>query len=616
MATSQHYIANLTAYALYTVKRAAATFIQKVATSGGVITFPSTTGATFNVDRQDTYTVPADFHTKYAAIIAPVPGETVLAPADVRLIAAGGDYNNLSPATVNEIQWFNGDTPLSVSGSDQYRSIFRARTTLAAGTYRIWCRVTYSDGTTTDSKPHTITVSAAPAYGSTITLTGNTAWNAAALGSGTLSGTGGSKIKIDGAGFVINGTASANLSWTHVDVVNLGATSGQTLTKGLDITVTGNLTWNTVRFYQCGSLEATVNNGTAQTVTITDCLFASNSRVPIGKNPDDSPESIVGNDSLPVLIVDGTATGAKVFTGNNVGAAPVILNSSNWTVGGATAAVENVFMGPRAGLFLTGNHSSSSFTGTVKRNFSYNIYYGEWSQSSNFELQGTTTGNTTVEHNVIMGSSWPVRGLSCEFRYNLILGDIWHHEGCWFGTGNGNCHHNVIRTSDIAAGRGGLWNLGSVSPTIRNNTLDGVNNSGGGSMFVSPGGTPVFNSNAVIRSDSFAVTVSGGGLTANYNGFSANDTNGYSHQGLQANDTTAAPAFQSVPAVFCPFDLAAVWNRTKTVASVLADYRTYYKPTNVAYDAGDTSVYGANNPIGAICRAGVSNSNDLFGTLN
>ena len=613
----RHIVTNLTPYEQFTVERAGATLLQRVASGGGTISFPATTGATFNIDQQTTFTTPADFHTKYAALMAPVPGETILAPGELRLSASGGDFNNLGGTTADAIQWFNGDTALSVSDSHQYRTIFRARVTgLIAGTYRIWCRVTYSDGTFTDSKPHVVTVAAAPTYGSTITLTGNTAWNSATLGSGTLTGSSGSKIKIDAAGFVINGSASANLSWTHVDVFNLGATSGSTLTKGMDITVTGNLSWNTVRFYTCGALEATVNNGTAQTVGVTGCLIASNSRTPVGQNPDDSPAGSVTADTLPALIIDGTASGAKTFTANNIGASMVILATAGWTIGGSNAADENIFMGPRAGLFLTANHSTSSFTGTVKRNLIYNIYYGEWSQSSALELMGISTANGTIEHNVIAGSSWPVRGIGCEFRYNLVLADYWHHEGNWCASGlSANIHHNVFRMSDVASGRANLWNLNSASPTIRNNTFDCVNNTGGGPAFVSPGGTPVLNSNIFYRSDGTAVTISGGGVTADYNCFNSNDTDGYSNQGLQANDTTASPSFNAVPSVNIPFDLSAVWNRTKTAAQILTDYRGYYQPTNSAMDAGDTGTYGANNPIGAIARSGVSNSNDLFGTL-
>src|SRR6185369_12488778 len=72
-----------------------------------------------------------------------------------------------------------------------------------------------------------------------------------------------------------------------------------------------------------------------------------------------------------------------------------------------------------------------------------------------------------------------------------------------------------------------------------------------------------------------------------------------------------------VPGVtdWVPFDLKQVYEGTLTVASMLATTRTAYTPTNSAYDAGDTAVFGSGNPIGAIPRSGVTNSADLFGKI-
>ena len=48
----------------------------------------------------------------------------------------------------------------------------------------------------------------------------------------------------------------------------------------------------------------------------------------------------------------------------------------------------------------------------------------------------------TVENNVINDSSWPVRGVACEFRYNLgVVGA--GHEFLWADS-NASVHHNIF----------------------------------------------------------------------------------------------------------------------------------------------------------------------------
>jgi hypothetical protein len=55
-----------------------------------------------------------------------------------------------------------------------------------------------------------------------------------------------------------------------------------------------------------------------------------------------------------------------------------------------------------------------------------------------------------VEHNIISGSSWPVRGVGCEFRYNLVLDA--GHQWLWADSSGGSIHHNVFAGGDEDVG--------------------------------------------------------------------------------------------------------------------------------------------------------------------
>ena len=82
-------------------------------------------------------------------------------------------------------------------------------------------------------------------------------------------------------------------------------------------------------------------------------------------------------------------TGAKTFSGNNVGAGWVGFEGSarNWLVGGDTAAASNVLIGPRVGIASDGSTQNMQ----IRRNYSHHIYRGGWSQGSNFELGGVSS---------------------------------------------------------------------------------------------------------------------------------------------------------------------------------------------------------------------------------
>src|SRR5207248_2275894 len=84
-------------------------------------------------------------------------------------------------------------------------------------------------------------------------------------------------------------------------------------------------------------------------------------------------------------------------------------------------------------------------------------------------------GSLLAEHNVLIGSSWTIRAIAGEFRYNLVLyaGEDW----MWVENG-AFVHHNLFLGGDN--NRSGIYNTyGNTGIVIANNTIDGM----GGTRF-------------------------------------------------------------------------------------------------------------------------------------
>src|SRR5262249_46000427 len=194
------------------------------------------------------------------------------------------------------------------------------------------------------------------------------------------------------------------------------------------------------------------------------------------------------------VLFTGGSTGKKTFAGNNLGAGWVDFQGvSNWTVGGDTDADANILVGPRVGIFFDymGNPTSSNIV--VKGNYSDHTYYGGWSQGNNLEAGGCSS--LVAEDNVLISSSWTVRGMAGEFRYNLVLlaGEDW----MWLDTG-ANVHHNVFVGGDN--NRGGLYNTyDNTGIRIQNNTFDGLGGTGAGINAILVTGSETVTSNLFMN---------------------------------------------------------------------------------------------------------------------
>jgi len=599
----KYRVANCVPLTLQKVIQGGSNISTRVASGAGTIAFDAPTSSPVTADKYLSYSLVA-VGLRHAAMISPVPGETFIATTDLRFIASGLDGNRFggpagSDHAAIRVEFYLNDTKvLTVNDFDNYEyNVFKGRASgIVAGTYQVWCRAVYTDFSYLDSRPFQITVIAAPSYGSTVNLNADINWSSGISYIGSV----GSRIRINGNGFKWLGNPTS-IDCQYVDFFNFGAISGFSSVNGIDITTSGNTLIDNCRFYNCTPINI-VSNGTS-TVLIDNTLFSSNSRVPLGQFPDGFSGELHG--SYPCAIFSGNSSGAKSLETNNVGAAWISISSSNWTIGGASIFKSNIFLGPRVGIQVLG-----SFSGLVKLNYSHHIYFGGWSQGSNFEFSGTSP---IIEHNVIIGSSWPNRGIEGIFRYNLVLGEFIEEGLIWTHTGAADIHHNVLRLPTPS--RGIIYSIyASSGAFIRNNLIDGVNQAGANPGFYMSAGIYNLNSNLFANNPSPAVQIDGGTLTSDYNGFFNSAGIHYSDSRSPTHDLTGNPGYIGYSEDL-PIDIKAVWERTLSVTSILSDARTKYKPTNSAFDAGDTAIYGANNPIGAICRSGVSNSFDLFGTL-
>jgi hypothetical protein len=600
--------------------------IQVAATTTYALTATNAAGtatATITITVGGTTGVDPPEGSRYAAMIAPVDGESFLGPAvDLRFVGVGRDEDNFDTAgpggglgQAASVQFFvDGTSVLTVDAASSEYWVFKgfAHLNLGAGDHTVFVRSFYtaSPGPTAqiDSRSITITVAATPPYGQTIDLAADMTLPAAA----SLVGTAGSRIRVNGHGHKIsNASSTSAINWQYVDFYDLGGTA-DTSAPGVELTTSGNLTLQDCRFDYSNPIHFSL--GGSATADVRDNLFRSNMRQPLGQLPyDPGPSDPADTPSFPTVQFTGGSTGAKTFAGNNMAAGWVDFQAVNhWTVGGDTDADSNVLIGPRVGIHFdyNGNQGSSSNI-VVRRNYSDHIYYGGWSQGNNFEAGADSS--LLAEHNILISSSWTIRGMAGEFRYNLVLmgGEDW----MWLETG-ASVHHDLFVGGDN--NRSGLYNTyGNTNIQILNNTLDGRNGTpASGLNAIGVTGSETLNSNALINLPYPPVDIVSGTLTADYNLFFNDDTPLYSDNRTPAHDRTADPKLNSPPAHAYMFDEKAVWLRGTSVRDILAAYRTMYTPKagSPLIDSGDPQFFGAGNDIGAI-GAGADNAADQFGKL-
>jgi hypothetical protein len=567
--------------------------------------------------------LPSQHNGRFVSFVSPTSGQHFLAPGFVRVFAAakdpavdtnfpidgkGGNAARTEFLVDNEVIG-------AMDGLDAEYWVFHgALTNLPSGDHVLRVRAIYnSPSEILDSDPVTITVDAPQTYSQVLNLTNDLVLTGSQSLQMTGTNTPGGRVRINGNGFRIrtSGTWTGHLAVRYADVSGLGKLNDGQL--AIDVTTASALTLENCNIDSCGKFAFTIN-GTA-TASISSNEFRCNTLVPLSQYPDETYGDL---SSYPALQLLGSSTGQKFYRANKMGAGWLRLTGAHhWTIGGDTDADENVFIGPRVGIML----ESGAHHITIRRNYSRHVYFGGWSQGNNFEL-GASDNNVLVEHNVIRDSSWAVRDVACEFRYNLILGA--GHQWMWITGDNAYVHHNIFAGGD--ADVTGIWLIYSPQNVrFYNNTIDGLNETAGPSALnVDEAATADVQSCAILNMHS-PVMVSFAGASTNlinvgHNSFynpQAGSIKNYSDNSHPAADVGALnaqvnPNFTN-PTNDVGIDDAAVWARTTTTRQILELYRTRYTP-KTGSPLIDTGHGGNGNDIGAV-GAGAVNVDDQFGIL-
>jgi hypothetical protein len=571
----------------------------------------------------------------YIVIQSPVSGMHFTAPATIRVYADPFDSSAPDPDALTVTFLMNGQSVGTYTGSGAQNGYFALTVNnLSAGIYILTAKInTFRNGSVM-SAPVTVFVdapktSSGPVFNfrADVVLSGSQSM--------TYAGTASDHCVIDGNGFRIRPSTgfTGSLNISDCDIRNLGTATD----PAIDISVNGSgsvlLSGNVFERFGTVAIDA---NDHGQ-VAVRNNEFRENTLVPVTSLPTD-----YANATLPVFLATGNSSAQKFFQGNNIGLSTVVFeNTSNWLIGGSTDAETNVLMGVRCGFTV---HQSSDIV--LRGNYSQRNYPHRFFEGLNFELQDN---GFLAEHNVIRSSSWPVRGMGGEFRYNLIDGSGNSDQVFLAPMSNASIHHNVF-VHNVSqtfyspdAGVKLIYNVDNVQ--FHNNVMDG------GGAFMGFYGSPISVTNGSfigsLRNNVFYnfPGLSGGPILAgeynepsslplprlrysDYNDFynpnAANQTNyglgvvgvspgaaGYGLHDLGGLNSHMKPEFMQPTLIPFPFLPEDIWNRTKKVSDVLAAYRSMYSPAHGSplIGAGDPQD-GAGGNIGAV---GNGEPTDQFG---
>jgi hypothetical protein len=459
-----------------------------------------------------------------------------------------------------------------------------------------------------------------------------------------VNGTAEKPCRIDGNGQQIKTAADwrGRIKVTHCEFRGLGTAK----LPALDVTARGKgdrIVIENSTFHACGAVHLACAEDSG-TVFRKNTLRAS-SMVPVTNLPSESP---------PGFRASGRSTARKLFQGNRLEKSVVSFeNTNNWLIGGASDEDSNVILGMRGSLSL-----SSCDDTLVKGNYIHTeIPSFRWSQVHTIAVGGKCTG-LVIEHNVIRHGQWVVRGLSGQFRYNLVLDADGHNFIIGPAAGT-HIHHNIFARyctvdPNLNASIAVIYKGDDIR--IDNNTFDG-----GGTELARPWHVPAievgpdgtlaslrnnafynhptkFHSGTAIVRPGFSEKKSSPAPArlsyADYNLFFNPDASEQQNYALSVKDKTERadagfakhdvpaggeknaqvdPRFAGpIPKKF-PFSDEDISAGKVTVAQILAHYRAAYSP------AADSPLIGAGDPadgagsyIGAV-GSGKKTPNDHFG---
>ena len=574
----------------------------------------------------------------YVVVQSPVSGMHFTAPGMIRIYADPYDGGAPDPDALTVKFLMNGQSVGTFTGSGAQNGYFALTVNnLPAGTYAVTAQINATGGGTVTSAPVTIFVDNPPATsGPVLNLTADVALSGSQTA--TYAGTPGNHCVINGNGFQIRAASgfTGSLSISNCDIRGLGTASK----ASIDVTANGSgsvqLIGNVFDTFGRVSIGA---NDQAQAV-VRNNEFRENTLVPVGSQPED-----VATLTAPVFYASGNSSAQKFFQGNNVGLSTVVFeNTRNWLIGGSVDAESNVLMGVRCGFRI-----SVSSNMVLRGNYSQHNYPHRFSEGENFELDGD---GFLAEHNIIRSSSWPVRSMGGELRYNLIDASGNSDQVFQAPMSNTNIHHNVFSFTvsqtlySPGAGVRLMYDVDNVQ--FHNNVMDG------GGAFMGFSGSPivVFGGSFLgsLRNNvlyNFAGLAGGPVLAGDlgestnpplprlrysdyndfYNPVAPNQTNyglgvvgiapgaaGYGLHDLGGVNGHVNPKFTQptvIPFLFRPDD---IWNRVKKVSDVLSTYRLMYTPAagSPLIGAGDPQD-GVGGNIGAVGNGEAADQFGLFG---
>ncbi len=582
--------------------------------------------------------VPRQFDGAYVVVQSPVSGMHFTAPATIRIYADPFDSNAPDPDALTVNFLMNGQSIGTFTGSGSQNGYFAlTANNVAAGIYSITAQITTAGHGVVTSAPVTVFVdNPAPSSGPVFNLSGDVVLSGSQNTS--FAGTSANRCTINGNGFQIRSTSgfSGSLIISNCNIRGLGTATN----PSIDVTVNGSgsvqLTGNVFDTFGTVSIGA---NDQAQAL-VRNNEFRENTLVPVTSLPTE-----YSNATLPVFFATGNSSAQQFFQGNNVGLSTVVFHSTrNWLIGGNTNAESNVLMGVRCGFTI--DQSSNM---VLRGNYSQHNYPHRFSQGENFQLDGD---GFLAEHNVIRSSSWPVRGMGGELRYNLIDASGNSDQVVQGPMSNANIHHNIfvfsVSQTLYSPGSGVhlLYNVDGVQ--FHNNVMDG------GGTLMSFYGSPIAVTSgsfiASLRNNVFYnfAGLSGGPILggelgesttpalarlrySDYNDFfnpdAPNPANyglgvvglapgsaGYGLHDLGGFNGHANPKFAQPTAIPFPFRPEDIWSRTTTVSDVLSAYRAMYSP------AAGSPLIGAGDPqdgpggnIGAVGNGEPADQFGLFG---
>jgi hypothetical protein len=565
---------------------------------------------------------------RFVSLMAPIGGQDFTAPATLRVFASAYDPNvfdgcgigGTARGCASRVDFYVDDTLMAqVPTAQSEYWVFKARINgVGAGLHRVWARAIYTNpAATLDSESAWIQVLDAPSYAQTVDLAGDIVL------SGTqnyeLQAPPNARIRLNGHGHRIRSAAnwSGRLTLTGVDVFDLGANDATI--PSIDVATTAAVRIEGCVFDTTGTVAVDLSG--AASASIVGNTFRSNMRMAMSQQPEFEPQA-----SYPAFSASGNSSGAKVFSGNSIGLGwAYFSNTDRWVIGGSAAADANVVLGPRAGIW-----AKRTLRSVIRGNLVYQTYFGGWSQGNNMEVDDSP--DLLIEHNLVGGGSWPIRGLGGTLRYNLVLDA--GHQWLWVSGDGAAIHHNVFAggEAEIAGIR---LIYGPRNVQIYNNTIDGLRiESMTNPIWVEDEASADVRANAIVNMRNSPGVLIDGSLSADYNLFWGRSGSGrnYSDDRHPAHDVGAANA-QADPkfsGAMQPFlhrheDL---WTRALSVRDVLAHYRQRYMPAagSPLIDAGGPRGGGGplffsgfepadtlvGNDIGAV-GAGVTAADDQFG---